>query len=411
MILCGGFAAWLLLCRAAAFTPSEPGLYAVFNTSLGEFTAKLEFEKVPMTVASFVGLAEGTIASFDLETNEPKLSKYFDGIIFHRVVNNFVIQGGDPLGTGTGGPGYRFPDEIDISLPHTGEGVLSMANSGANTNGSQFFITLASANALDGKHSVFGQVIEGLDVVNAIEAVPVQTDPQNPQNPNKPVVDVVINSVTIVREGPAAEAFDPTAWKVPSLETAPSQFVFAEDSRRLVFERNLNTEYHVFDSLDLASWNKTAQYAPEPTQQLPVALDFTGSLDSVGKRFFQVARTAGTVEIDQFDRRFVVPNGIDKSGTRILITLGTNPQFDFTFTSPTQGTYVFDATNGAISSYEWFEVGKLIQLFVTLDGLSPSQIQFYFDPNAVSGSVFARARETSPGANNGFNLSGTFQIP
>lgn len=164
---------------------SEEGLFAVVETKKGNITVKLEFEKVPMTVANFVGLAEGLIE------NQPRNGKrYFDGLKFHRVVPGFVIQGGCPLGTGTGGPGYRFPDEIDPSLRHDAPGVLSMANAGPNTNGSQFFITLSATPHLDGIHSVFGRVIEGIDVAEKIKA------------------NDVIEKVTVVRNGQAAEAFD-----------------------------------------------------------------------------------------------------------------------------------------------------------------------------------------------------------
>lgn len=169
----------------------ENGIYAEFVTNKGTFVAKLHHEETPITVASFVDLAEGKNALAD---EAYKGKPYFNGLIFHRVIKNFVIQGGDPTGSGTGDPGYRFPDEIVDDLKHDKKGILSMANAGPGTNGSQFFVTLAETPHLNGRHTVFGEVVLGMDIVDSIGIVP--TTPGD-----KPQEDVVMKEVNIIRKG------------------------------------------------------------------------------------------------------------------------------------------------------------------------------------------------------------------
>lgn len=175
----------------------DEGLYAKFKTNYGEFIAELYYDKAPMTVGNFVSLAEGTNPKVK---DEFKGKKFYDSLIFHRVMKDFMIQGGDPTGTGMGDPGYKFPDETLPELKHDTLGILSMANSGPNTNGSQFFITHKATPWLDGKHTVFGKIEEGFNIVDSIANVKTAAA-------NKPVDDVVIETIEIIRKGKKAKDF------------------------------------------------------------------------------------------------------------------------------------------------------------------------------------------------------------
>ncbi|WP_159024041.1 peptidylprolyl isomerase [Formosa sp. L2A11] len=199
---------FLLLALMVSFTACNDkypdlgdGMYAEIITNKGTMVANLEFEKVPVTVANFVSLAEGTNTMVD---SIYKGKKFYDGILFHRVIDGFMIQAGDPTGTGSGGPGYKFPDEFNDSLRHNKPGILSMANAGPGSNGSQFFITEIPTPNLDDRHSVFGELVLGLDVQDSISNV--KKDARD-----KPLEDVVIKTINIIRKGAAAKKFDANA--------------------------------------------------------------------------------------------------------------------------------------------------------------------------------------------------------
>ncbi len=169
-----------------------PGLYAVMETLQGNITLELFEKDAPKTVANFVGLAEGTKEWTDPKTRQKVKRPLYEGVVFHRVIPGFMIQGGDPLGNGTGGPGFQFEDEFSANLKFDRPGRLAMANSGRNTNGSQFFITEGATDWLNNRHTIFGQVIEGQDVVKKIVAIPRDER-------DRPKTEVVIKKVQIIR--------------------------------------------------------------------------------------------------------------------------------------------------------------------------------------------------------------------
>ena len=197
------------------------GMYAKMTTNRGDIYLLLEFEKIPMTTANFVGLSEGVIKNTAKADGVP----FYDGLKFHRVIPKFMVQGGDPLGTGQGGPGYKFPDEFDTTLKHSGPGILSMANAGAGTNGSQFFITHVETPWLNNKHTIFGHVVKGQDVVDAIQ----QND--------------TLKTVTILRKGKKAEEFD--AAKVFEFEKGNVSKKAEEKAKaeQVAMDKTLNEKY------------------------------------------------------------------------------------------------------------------------------------------------------------------------
>lgn len=202
----------LTSCKAQ-YPDLEDGIYAEFITNKGVMLAKLTYEKTPITVANFVSLAEGTNTMVDSAYTG---KKFYNGLIFHRVIDKFMIQGGDPTGTGSGNSGYKFNDEFHPDLKHDKPGILSMANSGPNTNGSQFFITEVPKPLLDNGYSIFGELIFGINIQDSISNVKTASG-------DKPIEDVVIKELNIIRKGKAAKKFN-----------APDTFVnhFAEVERK-----------------------------------------------------------------------------------------------------------------------------------------------------------------------------------
>lgn len=196
----------------------QEGLYADIETAKGNMIVKLEYEKVPNTVANFITLAEG---KNPFVSEEFKGKPFYDGLKFHRVIADFMIQGGDPMGDGSGGPGYKFKDEFHPDLKHSKPGILSMANAGPSTNGSQFFITHKETPWLDNMHTIFGEVVEGLEVINSIET------------------DDIIEKVTIIRIGNAAKKFDAVKIFKNYYSSVSKEIKEAEEKAKLIVENKV----------------------------------------------------------------------------------------------------------------------------------------------------------------------------
>lgn len=249
------------------FKVKEDGLYAEIQTNRGNILAELFFDQTPMTVMNFVGLAEGTLKNSIKGEGEP----FYDGLKFHRVIDKFMIQGGDPQGTGSGGPGYKFPDEmVPGVLRHDSAGILSMANSGPHTNGSQFFITHVPTPWLNGGHTVFGTVVEGLDIVNSV----AQND--------------VIEHIVIIRKGKEAKKFEATDEAFAKLQSEGMKTLkqrYSEYTKKLAEE--LANGKEVMETGDgLYYFISEKGNGPKPQRDQKVSAKYHGKFDD-GKTFDQ----------------------------------------------------------------------------------------------------------------------------
>lgn len=322
------------------------GLYAEFDTSMGSFTCRLDYAEAPLTVANFVSLVEGS-QNWVTPEGAVKSGNYYDGLIFHRVISDFMIQGGDPLGTGTGGPGYAFPDQISTNILHTSAGILSMANSGPNSNGSQFFITLAPTPWLDGKHAVFGEVIGGMNVVSNIGVVATDAD-------DRPLSQVVMNSVRILREGSEAEAFDPTSQPLPMVSALP---VTLNGDIRVATSNQC--EQLIYDSMNLVDWTSFEEsYTPFAAGDLVAEIPADAHCG-----FYRGAQIK-------------FPEGASKEISGRVITLDIGSEVVFVPTADGTGTCSLNGSPGVIQTWR-YDPSRVGHMFFT-DIMVPFSLEFEY---------------------------------
>lgn len=269
------------------------GLYAEFITNQGIMVAKLYFEKTPVTVGNFVSLAEGTNTKVDEKYTG---KKFYNGLIFHRVIDKFMIQGGDPLGTGTGSPGYRFKDEFHPDLKHDKPGILSMANSGPTTNGSQFFITEVPTPHLNNKHSVFGEIVVGEDIREKISNVKAPG--------SKPVDPVIINELNIIRKGSnaknfnAVSVFDSHFLEIEKEEKSKKELMNVAREDFIKSNENLKGNVKTMPSGIVLIYTKEGK-GKKPSAQDKVLVDYAGYL--VDGTLFDTSLSAVAKDNGKFD--------------------------------------------------------------------------------------------------------------
>lgn len=341
------------MASARAATPTADGLYAVFQirrgaVAVGEFTCQLEFTKAPRTVANFVGLAEGTVPFLDAKLGHAVARPYYDGIVFHRVVPGFVIQGGSPNGQGNDGPGYSFRDEFDTTLRHDKAGILSMANSGLNSNGSQFFVTLAATAWLNDVHSVFGHVVDGLNVVTNV----AQGD--------------VIAKVSIIRNGAAAKQFTASSHGIPVVSDARPSLVAGGNGFLLNYAQPTNSEIFVYHSDDLARWTSVDGMEMHGTTSASVPRDVSAVTVGKSAKFFEVTRV-------QYPDALLTPASV--AGKAVRLVDGGGFTVAFSLTNAVSGNYQFIQSSGAlgpfpVGSYSWSQEAYRGRLVASMTGLS-----------------------------------------
>ncbi len=340
-----------MLCVVLALLPflqTQAQIYADISlsqggTSLGSFRILLEHEKAPRTVANFVGLAMGTRAWLDPQNGAVQENKpYYDGLIFHRLIHSFVLQGGDPLGTGTGGPGYIFQDEFDDSLRHSGRYVLSMANSGVNSNGSQFFITFAAATHLDDQHSVFGTVINDATHPNSralIDSLSSSTNFPTDSN-SRPLTPLVMDSVVI--SGPDLAGFDVNdpAHKLPMVSRHGKRIESRAGADVIVWDRKDRTESPLRVSGNLSSWSLAGNILNMGDLN-DAELNVT-SVVNAGSTFF-------SYPVIDYSHTPQLPENIFELGDQVALEMDGGT-LTVTFNGAGGGSWVFAPTSGANQS-------------------------------------------------------------
>ena len=424
---------------AAAFTPNGDGIYAVFDVSYFEtseletidveFTVQLLYDHSPVTCANFIGLASGELAWYNFETRQVETNHpYFDGLVFHRVVPNFVIQTGSPDGSGGDGPGWQLPDEMHPDLNHVSGGVVSMANASSgqggspNSGGSQFFITMVQfdhtqgqLDALNGRHSIFGFIIEGSDVTQAINRTPIQG--------TRPIVDVVINSVTILKQGAAANAWDPSLyWVAPTFSNHevvvtndPEDFDNDPDTDpirvlRANWQRDKDSQYFFDDSNNLETW-RTSFFDRTEAEDSLESLFIEGEVGLNGRHFYRLLEAA-LPELPNLEGEQIIVNfdpiEIDEDFVNYL-----PEQLTIDFYDQLEGGFELqrsDNTNmrviGSVNGYRMFPLGDRSQIEMNLNFFSNMQAYLdYETPNSGSVYVFYPG-----GRREGSIATGTFTL-
>jgi cyclophilin family peptidyl-prolyl cis-trans isomerase len=382
----------LILACTLRLAAQTDGIFADFRTSMGSFTCRLDYAVAPKAVANFIGLATGERGWLDLNTGLVRTNPFYNGLIFHRVIKGFMNQGGSPNGQGTDGPGYVFTDEFSPTARHDAAGVLSMANSGTDSNGAQFFVTAAATPWLNDVHTVFGRVVGGLDVVMNINGVATTSD--------RPRTNVVVEAVGIRRVGTAAQAFDIHAQGLPSLSNPAFSATLQDTNANLLIGRGPRVDTRLYSSTNLTTWT---------ARELGITLDspLVGGVSTTATNATEFFRVA---QVQYAESTLAPPNVV---GRTLTMNLRNGAGADLgvitvQFTGASGGTYNYskgNPANGTITNYEWDQEAYVGRVWpIEYSNLVAMTIRLNFD-SATAGTLTGTAYTASP-----FAISGTFTL-
>lgn len=381
----------LLSCLPSVPAQYTNGIYAEFDTSMGNYTCRLEYVLAPKTCANFIALAEGQRSWLELPTGLARTNPFYNGTTFHRVIAGFMNQGGSKNALGTDGPGYQFVDEFNASLRHDGFGVLSMANSGPDSNGSQYFITVSPQPSLNDVHSVFGKLYGGSNVVYAINQVATG-------DKDKPLTNVTVNSISIRRIGAAAIGFDINTNGLPVVTNLNLKIARSGATVSLTFSNRLYADNRLYSSGDLLNWTAN-QLGIETTAPI-LQTNLQSALATA--RFFRAAQI-------QYPASTFAPKTMSGRTFRLIYTAGIAATNILVFNSVGSGTYTNDGTPGTILGYNWSQSpynGRLLP--IGFSGLADQSLALNFDSatnGTFSGAVYPFGYPVSLFA---FGVSGSF---
>jgi peptidyl-prolyl cis-trans isomerase A (cyclophilin A) len=378
--------------RFGAFGQTN-GIFADFTTSMGSFTCRLEYAIAPKAVANFMGLATGQRPWLDLPSGVARTNPFYNGLLFHRVVAGFVIQAGSPNGQGTDGPGYIVPDEISPLLRFNNTGILAMANTGTNSNGSQFFITVTNTPFLNDGYTIFGELAGGTNVVIAISRVATNAN-------SKPLTNVVIQNVAIRRVGTAAQVFDINAQNLPVVTNLPLKIAGYSGQVLLTYSNRLYADSRLYTSTNLTTWTPNLLGIEIA---LPITNTITGPSDGPS-RFFSMAQV-------QYPSSTFAPKNV--LGRQMILNFSSGGgTITNNFNAVGGGMYSFRSgtttSQGTIVGYAWFQEpyrGNLSPIYFS--ALVPMQLTLNF--TGTAGGIFNGTAYPDP-PDPSFPVSGTFSL-